>query len=51
MGLELLLAIVLIIVLIGMLPGWGYSRNWGTGYAPSGIIGIILIIWLITIVL
>lgn len=51
MGIELILVVVLIIALIGMLPGWGYSSNWGTGYFPSGIIGIILIIWLISLLI
>lgn len=40
-----ILLIVLILVLIGALPRWGHSREWG--YGPSGIIGLILIIYLI----
>lgn len=51
MGLELILLVVLIIALIGMLPGWGYSSGWGAGYFPSGIIGVILIIWLISLII
>ncbi|MGC1182418.1 MAG: DUF3309 family protein [Legionella sp.] len=35
----------LILVLIGALPTWGHSREWG--YGPSGLIGTILIIFLI----
>lgn len=46
---ELILLIILIIALIGLLPGWGYSSGWGTGYFPSGIIGIILLVWLISV--
>jgi hypothetical protein len=40
-----ILLVVLILVLIGALPTWGHSREWG--YGPSGIIGTILIIFLI----
>jgi hypothetical protein len=37
-----LLIIILILLLIGALPRWGYSRNWGP--APGGIVGLLLII-------
>ncbi|HCJ1069206.1 MULTISPECIES: DUF3309 family protein [Legionella] len=43
--LSTILLVVLILILIGALPTWGHSREWG--YAPSGIIGTILIIFLI----
>ena len=36
----LLLLIVLIVLLMGGLPTWGYSRNWG--YGPSGGLGLVL---------
>ncbi len=36
------LLVLLILLLIGALPTWGYSRSWG--YFPSGALGIILII-------
>ena len=42
MTLGTILVIVLILVLIGAIPNWGYSRGWG--YAPSGITGLLLII-------
>ena len=38
----LLLLIVLVLLLVGGLPTWNYSRNWG--YRPVGIIGPILVI-------
>lgn len=41
----LILTILLILLLIGALPRWGYSSGWG--YGPSGILGLILIIILI----
>ena len=45
MSLSLILLIVLIIVLIGAIPAWPHSRSWG--YAPSGVVGLILVIVLI----
>ena len=44
-----ILLVVLILVLIGALPRWGHSREWG--YGPTGIIGLILIIYLILFLL
>ena len=40
-----ILIIILILILLGSLPTWGYSRGWG--YGPSGILGIVVIIVLI----
>ena len=40
-----ILIIVLVLLLLGALPRWGHSRNWG--YGPTGIVGIILIILVI----
>jgi hypothetical protein len=45
----LLLLIILILLLVGGLPTWPYSRNWG--YAPSGGLGVVLTILLILILL
>ncbi|MGV8831156.1 MAG: DUF3309 domain-containing protein [Devosia sp.] len=45
MGLGTILVIVLILLLIGALPNWGYSR--GFGYFPSGILGTVLLIVII----
>ena len=39
------LVILLILLLIGAIPRWGYSSGWG--YGPSGILGVILIMVLI----
>ena len=41
----LILLIILVILLLGAIPRWPHSRNWG--YAPSGGIGLILLIVLI----
>ncbi len=40
-----ILLVILIIILIGALPAWPYSRGWG--YAPTGLLGTVLIILLI----
>lgn len=45
MSLSLILLIILVIVLIGAIPAWPHSRGWG--YAPSGIVGLILVVVLI----
>ncbi len=37
-----ILVILLILLLIGALPRWGYSTGWG--YGPSGLLGLILIV-------
>jgi hypothetical protein len=37
-----ILIIILILILIGAFPRWGYSSGWG--YGPSSIVGILLII-------
>ena len=44
-----ILLIVLILLLVGAIPSWPHSRNWG--YAPSGIVGLILVILLILVLL
>ncbi len=44
-----ILVVVLILFLLGALPTWPHSRQWG--YAPSGLLGtvlvIVLILWLL----
>ena len=44
-----ILVILLILLLIGALPRWGHSANWG--YGPSGILGLILIIVVVLLLL
>ena len=44
-----ILLIVLILMLLGALPTWGHSRNWG--YAPSGGLGTVLLILVILVLL
>lgn len=49
MSLGTILLIVVILLLIGALPSWPYSANWG--YAPSGLLGTVLVIVLILFLL
>ncbi len=37
-----ILLIVLVLMLIGAIPRWPHSKEWG--YAPSGTLGIVLIV-------
>ena len=43
----LILLIVLVALLLGGLPAWNHSRNWG--YAPSGGLGVLLAIVLVLV--
>ena len=40
-----ILVVLLILLLVGALPRWGYSSGWG--YGPSGLLGLILVVVLI----
>jgi len=42
MGLGTILLIVLVLILIGALPTWPHSANWG--YYPSGGLGIVVVV-------
>ncbi len=45
----LILLIILILLLIGAVPRWGYNNSWG--YGPSGLLGTILIVVIILLLL
>jgi len=45
----LILLILLIILLLGAVPAWPYSRSWG--YGPSGGVGLLLLIVIILLLL
>jgi uncharacterized membrane protein YdcZ (DUF606 family) len=49
MSLGTILLIVLILILIGVIPTWPHSRNWG--YWPSGALGAVVLILIILLVL
>jgi len=44
-----ILLIILVLLLLGGLPTWPHSREWG--YGPSGLIGTILVIFLILVLI
>jgi len=44
-----ILVVILILLLIGALPRWGHSRSWGV--APSGGIGLVLLIVVILVLM
>ena len=48
-SLGTILLVALIVLLLGAIPAWPYSRSWG--YAPTGVIGTILIIVLVLFLL
>jgi len=45
----LILLVLLIILLLGAVPAWPYSRSWG--YGPSGGVGLLLLIVIILLLL
>jgi hypothetical protein len=49
MSLSTILLVILILALVGIIPIWPHSRSWG--YAPSGGIGLVVIILLILLLL
>lgn len=49
MSVTTLLLILLILFVIGALPAWPHSRNWG--YYPSGGLGLVLLILLILVLM
>lgn len=48
MSTETILLFVVIILIIGSMPSWPYSRSWG--YGPTGILSLLLIIFLIWVI-
>jgi hypothetical protein len=49
MGLGTILLIVLVLLLIGAVPSWPHSRNWG--YGPSGGIGLVLLVLVVLLLM
>ena len=45
----LILLVVLVVLLLGGLPAWQHSRNWG--YGPSGVLGVVLVIAVVALLL
>lgn len=49
MSLGTILIIILILALVGVLPTWPHSREWG--YAPTGIVGVVVVILIVLFLL
>jgi hypothetical protein len=49
MSLGTILIILVILVLVGVLPTWPHSREWG--YAPSGIVGMVFVVLIVLFLL
>ncbi|WAK03922.1 DUF3309 family protein [Methylobacter sp. YRD-M1] len=49
MATSTVLLIILVLILLGVVPIWPYSRSWG--YGPSGILGLVLVVFLILLLL
>ncbi|MEX2137827.1 MAG: DUF3309 family protein [Pirellulales bacterium] len=44
-----ILIVILILMLLGAIPRWGHSRNWG--YGPSGGLGLIVLILIVLVLM
>ena len=49
MTVSTLLVVILILLLIGAVPAWPYSRGWG--YGPSGLLGVVLVVLLVLVLM
>jgi len=49
MTISTILLILVILLLIGAVPAWPYSRGWG--YGPSGLLGVILLILIVLLLM
>jgi hypothetical protein len=39
----------LVLILVGVIPAWPHSKSWG--YAPGGVVGLIVVVLLILLLL
>jgi hypothetical protein len=42
MSLGAILLVLLVLVLLGVIPRWSHSRDWG--YGPSGLVGVVVVV-------
>jgi hypothetical protein len=49
MSLGSILLVILILMLVGALPSWPHSKNWG--YAPSGGLSLVVVIIIVLLLL
>jgi hypothetical protein len=49
MSIGTILLIILVLLLIGAVPAWPYSRSWG--YFPSGIVGVLVVVLVVMVLM
>lgn len=49
MTLGTVLLIIVILLLIGAVPSWPHSKNWG--YGPSGVLGVVVLVVVLLVVM
>ncbi|MGQ3051865.1 MAG: DUF3309 family protein [Roseateles sp.] len=49
MSVSAILLVVVILLLVGVLPAWPHSRNWG--YGPTGGLGLVLLILVVLLLM
>ena len=49
MSVSALLLILLVLLLLGVVPAWPYSRGWG--YGPSGIVGAVVLVVVVLVLM
>lgn len=49
MSVGTILLIVLVLLLVGALPSWPHSRDWG--YYPSGGLGLVVVVLLLLVLM
>ncbi len=47
--LQTVLIVILVLALLGSLPTWGYSNNWG--YFPAGGLGLVLLVVIVLVLM
>lgn len=47
--LNTLVVVILVLLLVGAFPRWGYNANWG--YGPSGLLGLLLVVLIVLLLL
>jgi Protein of unknown function (DUF3309) len=49
MSIGTILLIILVLLLVGAVPAWPYSREWG--YFPSGIVGVLVVVLIVMVLM
>ncbi len=49
MSLGTVLLIVLVLALLGVIPTWPHSKDWG--YAPSGTVGLLVVVLIVLLIM